>query len=118
MQREAPSCEGCQYAAWSPDSQYLAVSSDSHAAVAVWRLKLKHPKALDPEVLGEKLFSQLVSGTAGEHGVLQSMLPQWAWTELENAITAQKDTEVLSSSLQMLHVACSCTQKSFQQVFS
>lgn len=46
--------------AWSPDGQYLAVSSDSHKAVSVWKLSLKTDTVLDPEELGKVLHDAIV----------------------------------------------------------
>lgn len=59
-QSSRSSCVGCQYLAWSPDGQYLAVSSDSHKAVSVWQLSLKTDTVLDPEVLGNLLHDAVV----------------------------------------------------------
>eukprot|EP00892_Ulva_mutabilis_P010234 jgi/Ulvmu1/7583/UM038_0006.1 len=56
-------CIGCQYVAWSSDGQYLAVSSDSHKAVSIWRVRLKHDTALDAESLGNSLTAALLEAT-------------------------------------------------------
>ena len=50
---------GCQYAAWHPDSTYLAASSDSHNAVCVWRIRPKLPDALAAEPLGAAVAAAL-----------------------------------------------------------
>lgn len=90
IQREATGCQGCQYAAWSPDSRFLAVSSDSHAAVAVWKIELKDEAALEPEHLGRTLFTELINCSAAQKALLQNMLPDCIWKELEKAINAQQ----------------------------
>ena len=86
--RNNDNCEGCQYAAWSADSEYLAVSSDSHAAVAVWRIKLRDEASLDPDVLGEALFAQLLECAAvqKEKDILKAMLPVALWRQVEEAL--------------------------------
>jgi hypothetical protein len=88
--REASSCEGCQYAAWSPDGQYLAVSSDSHAAVAVWRIRLKNESALEPEALGKALFAQLLHCNAAQKAAIKDMLPEEAWNEFERELATSQ----------------------------
>lgn len=64
------------------------MSSDSHAAVAVWRIKLRDEAALDAETLGNTLFTQLVNCNAAQKAVLKDMLPQCIWKQVEEGIAA------------------------------
>ena len=88
LQRHGTGCEGCQYAAWSPDSQFLAVSSDSHAAVAVWRVQLRDAAALEPDALGNTLFDQLCECTPAQKNRLKAMLPVGLWSQVEEGMAA------------------------------
>ena len=65
---------GCQYVAWSPDSQYLAVSSDSHHCVAVWRVEVT-AKAMAPKRVSADLSSALESH--GGVSTLRSLDSPW-----------------------------------------
>jgi Uncharacterised protein domain (DUF2415) len=61
---------GCQYATWHPASTYLAVSSDSHASVAVWRL-------LVPEAaLGALALGAAVAKAVSDEGLNDEAVQQ------------------------------------------
>jgi hypothetical protein len=98
--REFSRCQGCQYAAWSPDSQYLAVSSDSQKAVAVWRIRLKHENALDPDVLGEAVYRKLCAGNASQLAALKEMLMECNWKQLDEGIQAAQAERAACSTAQ------------------